>query len=102
MKKRRQRRNSFLRASDEGTIRESTEESANREVGMTVVGLLLRWLVAGAAVGVMGLVVFGLVTGRLNWRTEGCCPANPVRDLRMRGALGQDPSPTGPASRAES
>lgn len=65
---------------------------------MAVAGLLLGWLVGGAAAAVIGAVVFGLMTGRLNWRTEACCPADPAQDLRMRAA-DRDPSPPGPRSR---
>jgi hypothetical protein len=29
-------------------------------------------------------LVFGLATGRVAWRQQGCCPADPEDDLRMR------------------
>ncbi len=52
------------------------------EVAMTWV----QWLVAAVALGLILAVVFGLVTGRLDRTAEGCCPADPAKDLRMRGA----------------
>ena len=59
---------------------------------MTVAGLLLAWLIGGVAFAVLGAVVFGLLTGRLNRRAEGCCPADPAKDLRMRGGPDQGSS----------
>jgi hypothetical protein len=53
---------------------------------MASTGQLLEWLVGGAAVAVIGAVVFGLVTGRLDRRAEGCCPSDSTKDLRMRDA----------------
>ena len=46
----------------------------------------VQWLVAAVALGLILAVVFGLVTGRLDRTAEGCCPADPAKDLRMRGA----------------
>jgi FtsZ-interacting cell division protein ZipA len=46
----------------------------------------IQWLVVVVAIALVGLVVFGLVTGRLDRRAQGCCPADPAQDLRMRGA----------------
>jgi hypothetical protein len=39
-------------------------------------------LVVGAF---LATLVFGLVTGRIAWRQQGCCcPADPAQDARMR------------------
>lgn len=41
--------------------------------------------------GVLAVLVFGLVTGRIPWRTRGCCcPVDPADDVRMRDAIGPD------------
>ncbi len=34
--------------------------------------------------GFLVALVFGLVTGRIDWRQQGCCAANPDEDLRLR------------------
>lgn len=47
---------------------------------MAVIGWLL-------GLGLLAFVVFGLATGRLDRRAEGCCPADPAKDLRMRPAV---------------
>jgi hypothetical protein len=37
------------------------------------------------AIGFLAVLVFGLGTGRIDWRQQGCCaPADPADDLRMR------------------
>ena len=43
-------------------------------------------------VGFLAALAFGLVTGRVDWRQQGCCPADPDDDLRMRGATTTDTS----------
>lgn len=45
-----------------------------------------QWFVTALVLLAIGVVVFGLATGRLDRRAEGCCPADPAKDLRMRGA----------------
>ncbi len=45
---------------------------------------MVEWLVAAVAAAGAGLVVFGLATGRLDRDAQGCCPADPAQDLRMR------------------
>lgn len=36
-------------------------------------------------VGFLAVLLFGLATGRIDWRQQGCCaPADPADDLRMR------------------
>jgi hypothetical protein len=52
---------------------------------------MVGWLVAAVAVVAVGMVVFGLVTGRLDRRAQGCCPADPAQDLRMRTCTGPRP-----------
>jgi hypothetical protein len=47
----------------------------------------VEWLVAAAAAVAVAVVVFGLVTGRLDRRAQGCCPADPSKDPRMRTAV---------------
>lgn len=46
-----------------------------------MVQVVLGVVLAGFLVA-LGL---GLATGRIPWRQDGCCPADPARDLRMRG-----------------
>lgn len=41
---------------------------------------LLVGLVVG---GFLTVLVFGLVTGRIDWRQQGCCDADPAKDARM-------------------
>ena len=43
---------------------------------------LLGLVVAGFLV----TLIFGLITGRIAWRQQGCCSADPAKDARMRGA----------------
>lgn len=52
-------------------------------------------IVLGAlAIGFLAVLLFGLVTGRIDWRQQGCCaPADPADDLRM-----QDPETTSTSS----
>lgn len=53
---------------------------------------VIAWLIGVAAIGVIVGVGFGLLTGRLDWRAQGCCcPADPAKDLRMRDILDADP-----------
>lgn len=55
---------------------------------MELVGALL----GGAAVAMLVMLAFGLVTGRIDWRAQGCCcPADPAKDLRMRDAFVPNP-----------
>jgi hypothetical protein len=30
------------------------------------------------------VVLFGLVTGRIDWRQQSCCQGDPTKDARMR------------------
>ena len=42
-------------------------------------------IVIGVAAAVfLGVLLFGLATGRIDWRQQGCCAADPDRDARMR------------------
>lgn len=59
---------------------------------------MVEWLVAAVAVAGVAVVVFGLVTGRLDRRAQGCCPADPSKDLRMRSDA--VPGPAAPSERA--
>ncbi|MFL6070959.1 MAG: hypothetical protein ACJ72Y_06715 [Actinomycetes bacterium] len=45
-----------------------------------VVGLVLT--------AFLGTLAFGLLTGRIPWRVNGCCcPPDPSQDLRMSGSV---------------
>ena len=55
---------------------------------------MIQVLIGVVLVGFVAVLVFGLVTGRIDWRQQGCCPADPADDLRMR-----DPETTSTARR---
>jgi hypothetical protein len=50
----------------------------------------MQWIAAVLGLGLIAVVVFGLVTGRLDRHAEACCTADPSRDLRMRAAFDAD------------
>ena len=51
-----------------------------------VVGLVLTAFI--------GTLVFGLLTGRIPWRVNGCCcPPDPSHDLRMSSGSASRPVP---------
>lgn len=46
-------------------------------------------IVMGLAVGgFLAVLAYGLITGRIDWRQQGCCPADPDHDARMRTTTG--------------
>lgn len=45
---------------------------------------MIQAVIGVVLVGFVSTLVFGLATGRIPWRQQGCCPADPERDLRMR------------------
>jgi hypothetical protein len=45
-----------------------------------VIELVLGLVVAGF----LAMLLFGLATGRINWRAEGCCAPPAERDARLR------------------
>jgi len=45
---------------------------------------MIQALIGVVLTGFVVVLVFGLVTGRIEWRQQGCCPADPDDDLRMR------------------
>jgi hypothetical protein len=51
----------------------------------------IQLLVGLAVGGFLAVLAFGLATGRIAWRQQGCCPADPALDARMRAA---DPTTT--------
>ena len=51
-----------------------------RLVGAVVIITLIGIVVAGF----LAVLLFGLVTRRIDWRAEGCCAPSVERDLRMR------------------
>jgi hypothetical protein len=53
---------------------------------MTVVQVLVGLVVGGFLV----TVAVGLATGRIAWRQEGCCTADPARDSRLAAAFLDD------------
>lgn len=65
------------------SARHLSAERIGQPVGEEAV-VVVQWLIAGALIGFLVVVAYGLVTGRLDRRAEGCCPADPQRDLRMR------------------
>lgn len=44
----------------------------------------IQALVGLAVIGFLLTLVYGLITGRVAWRQQGCCPADPAQDARMR------------------
>lgn len=51
----------------------------------------MQALIGVVLAGFLATLVFGLATKRIAWRQQGCCPADPELDLRMR-----DPGRTTP------
>ena len=48
---------------------------------------MIQAFVGLVVVGFLVTLIFGLVTGRIAWRQQGCCcPADPAKDARMRAA----------------
>jgi hypothetical protein len=48
---------------------------------------LVEIAVGVALISFLSVLVFGLVTGRIPWRANGCCcPADPAQDRRMTAA----------------
>lgn len=47
---------------------------------MSVVQAVVGLVVGGFLV----VLAFGLLTGRIDWRQQGCCAADPDDDMRMR------------------
>jgi hypothetical protein len=45
---------------------------------------VIATVVGGIVLGFLAVLLFGLATGRIDWRQQGCCPADPDDDLRMR------------------
>ena len=41
-------------------------------------------LVGVVVAGFLAVLLFGLVTGRIEWRQQACCQADPEKDWRMR------------------
>jgi hypothetical protein len=54
---------------------------------------LVEAVLGAVVLAVIVITVFGLATGRLDRRAESCCPRDPARDLRMRAAAEQAPTP---------
>ncbi|MDA8435800.1 MAG: hypothetical protein M0Z98_07425 [Actinomycetales bacterium] len=44
---------------------------------------MIAVLLGAVLVGFLVVLIFGLVTGRIDWRQQGCCDANPANDGRM-------------------
>jgi hypothetical protein len=53
---------------------------------------VIQALIGVVLVGFLATLVVGLATGRIAWRQQGCCPADPAHDLRMRTNDTTDPS----------
>ncbi len=50
----------------------------------------MTWVIASVLMVPVVVLIFGAVTGRI--RVSSCCSvADPSKDLRMRGAFGEDP-----------
>lgn len=45
---------------------------------------MIATVVGGIVLAFLAVLLFGLATGRVDWRQQGCCPADPDDDLRMR------------------
>ena len=45
---------------------------------------MIQVLVGLVLAGFLATLGLGLATGRIAWRQQGCCPADPEHDLRMR------------------
>ena len=45
---------------------------------------MIAGLFGAVSVGFLAVLIIGLVTGRIDWRQQGCCPADPTKDARMR------------------
>ena len=44
---------------------------------------MIAALLGAVLVGFLAVLIFGLVTGRIDWRQQGCCDADPAKDARM-------------------
>ena len=44
---------------------------------------MIAVLLGAVLVGFLAVLIFGLVTGRIDWRQQGCCDADPSNDGRM-------------------
>ena len=44
---------------------------------------MIAVLLGAVLVGFLAVLIFGLVTGRIDWRQQGCCDADPAKDARM-------------------
>lgn len=52
----------------------------------------IQLLVGLVVAGFLAVLAFGLLTGRIAWRQQGCCcPADPALDPRMRSADPAEP-----------
>lgn len=58
---------------------------------------MIEVLIGVVVLAFMVTLVVGLATRRIAWRQQGCCPADPAHDLRMRDP-GQASGPRGPAA----
>ncbi len=56
---------------------------------------MVEVLIGVVVVAFVATLVVGLATRRIAWRQQGCCPADPAHDLRMRDP-GQAPGATRP------
>ena len=45
---------------------------------------MLRYLIGGAVIAFVVLLIYGGLTGRMRMRKGCCCPTDPDKDLRMR------------------
>jgi hypothetical protein len=48
-------------------------------------------LIGALAVGFVAVLLFGLITGRIAWRQQGCCAPPADRDLRLRDEFAAPP-----------
>lgn len=46
--------------------------------------IAVQLLVGVVVGGFLAVLIFGLVTGRIDWRQQGCCEADPAKDARMK------------------
>ncbi len=51
---------------------------------------MIAALFGTVVVGFLAVLVFGLLTGRIDWRQQGCCAADPAKDARMTVAEDRD------------
>ena len=47
---------------------------------------MIAVLLGAVIVVFLGVLIFGLATGRIDWRQQGCCDADPAKDARMNVA----------------